>query len=199
MEPITVLIPTFNRKHLLPQAIHSILLQTYPKLNIIIYDDGSTDGTETYIKTLQNSRIFYHYNPINIGVSHARNQLLDLCPTEIAAWMDSDDMSNVHRIAYQYEILKKDCCIVYTSFDCLTKETDKNFVKPPVIRKGRFANASCLFRVDKSIRFDLSLKIGEDNDWRERMNKKYKEIRMSEAFYYIRFHENRLGVTKGRK
>ena len=54
---VSVVMPTYNRAHLLPRAIESALSQTYKNLEIIIVDDGSTDNTEQIVKKYQDPRI----------------------------------------------------------------------------------------------------------------------------------------------
>ena len=68
---ISVVIPTYNRKHTLPRAISSVLNQTLQPTEIIMVDDGSTDGTADWIQ-----ETYPRINPIsqsNKGVSAARN------------------------------------------------------------------------------------------------------------------------------
>ena len=193
-EKVTVLIPTYNRKDYLIQSLNSILAQTYPNIQIMIYDDGSTDRTVEYIQSLKdtNKAIYYTQSEKNRGVSYARNKLLDMCDTEIACWQDSDDISNIHRISLQMERLSE-CSMVLTSFERLLENKTKNKKLPQII-PYQFAHASCLFRVDTNVRFDENLIIGEDNDWRGRMELKYESVYMPQALYYIRFHKNRLSA-----
>lgn len=89
---VSIIIPTYNRKHLLPRAINSVLRQTYQDFEIIIIDDGSTDGTEEMIKNeFDNSKIRYFKFDVNRGVSEARNKGLDEAGGEFIALLDSDD------------------------------------------------------------------------------------------------------------
>ena len=96
---ITVLIPTYNRRYFIIESLRSIFEQTYKKIKVLIYDDGSIDNTEQIVKsTFATKQIKYIYSPINKGVSYARNQLLDMCKTDIACWQDSDDVSNINSL-----------------------------------------------------------------------------------------------------
>lgn len=56
---VSVIIPTYNRVKTLPTAVESVLGQTYGNVEVIIVDDGSTDGTEEYVRGLMDSRIRY--------------------------------------------------------------------------------------------------------------------------------------------
>ncbi len=67
---VSVIIPTFNGAQFLPQAIESVLSQTYPHFEIIVVDDGSTDGTKAIIEPNTNIRYIYQENQ---GVCVARN------------------------------------------------------------------------------------------------------------------------------
>ena len=70
-EKISVLIPVFNREKYLYESIMSIINQTYQELDIIIYDDGSTDGSVNIIKKLieKDNRITLIENKKNRGVN----------------------------------------------------------------------------------------------------------------------------------
>ena len=56
---VSVMIPTYNRAHLLPRAINSVLNHTYHNFELIIVDDGSADSTEEAIKSFNDNRIIY--------------------------------------------------------------------------------------------------------------------------------------------
>jgi glycosyltransferase involved in cell wall biosynthesis len=58
----SIVIPSFNRAHILPQAISSVLNQTYTNWELIVVDDGSTDATSTIVAGYDDKRIQYHKN-----------------------------------------------------------------------------------------------------------------------------------------
>lgn len=91
MPLISVILPTYNRIITLPRAVDSVLHQTYPCLELIIVDDGSSDGTQEYVKGLQDKRVIYHRNECNMGPSAARNAGVELARGEYIAFQDSDD------------------------------------------------------------------------------------------------------------
>src|SRR4051812_13032545 len=90
---VSVVIPTYNRAYILGRALDSLLAQTYRNLDIIVVDDGSTDGTRDLIaeKYSHDSRIRYVYQD-NQGVSAARNSGLRLMRGDYVALLDSDDV-----------------------------------------------------------------------------------------------------------
>lgn len=85
---VSIIIPAYNRAHLLGTAIRSALAQTYPLTQIIVIDDGSTDNTRELVATF--TGVEYHYQP-NAGQAAARNAGLVRCRGEFMASLDSDD------------------------------------------------------------------------------------------------------------
>jgi len=86
----TVIVPTYNRKLLLKRAIDSILRQTFKNFELIIIDDGSTDGTGEFVKTYDDGRIIYIYKE-NGGLNSARSKGIGIARGEYIAFCDSDD------------------------------------------------------------------------------------------------------------
>lgn len=85
---ISVVIPTFNRAHTLPRAIESVLVQTHRASEIIIVDDGSTDGTNELLRQWPEIKVLQQSNQ---GVSAARNSGINAARGEWLAFLDSDD------------------------------------------------------------------------------------------------------------
>lgn len=85
---VSVIIPTFNRAHLLPKAIESVQNQTYPNIQIIVVDDGSTDETEKMVLAFEGVEYYYQENKRQ---GAARNLGLSKAKGEIIASLDSDD------------------------------------------------------------------------------------------------------------
>lgn len=89
---ISVIIPTYNRGHLIERAINSVLRQTYKKIEIIVVDDCSTDGTEEVMRQYtNNNKIKYVKLDKNSGACKARNTGIKVASGNVIAFLDSDD------------------------------------------------------------------------------------------------------------
>lgn len=88
---VSVVIPTYNRAHLLGRALQSVLLQTYLDYEIVVVDDGSTDHTLEVVKTFQDDRVRYLRFERHCGPSRARNVGIQAARGEWIAFLDSDD------------------------------------------------------------------------------------------------------------
>ncbi|MFC1477568.1 glycosyltransferase family 2 protein, partial [candidate division KSB1 bacterium] len=86
---VSVIIPTFNRISLLKKAVSSVLKQTFTDYEIIIIDDGSTDGTSDCYTGAKPPVRYFHQS--NLGVSAARNRGIQLALGRYIALLDSDD------------------------------------------------------------------------------------------------------------
>ena len=101
--PVSVIVPTFNRQPLLERALQSVLGQSVQPQEIIVIDDGSTDGTADWLQT-RYPQIRYHYQS-NQGVSKARNTGISLANNPWIALLDSDDQWLESKLALQWERL----------------------------------------------------------------------------------------------
>ena len=88
---VTVIIPTYNRRALVQQAIDSVLAQTYTDYEIIVVDDGSTDGTGEALAARYGERIRYFCQE-NKGRALARNLGIAEALGEYVSFLDSDDL-----------------------------------------------------------------------------------------------------------
>lgn len=97
---VSIIIATYNRKNLLQEAIKSLLVQDYPKdkHEIIVIDDGSTDGTDKMIHSLFSSHLRYFRRPARGGQSKARNLGIRESKGEITIFIDSDIIAPLHFI-----------------------------------------------------------------------------------------------------
>jgi len=112
---VSVVIPTYNRATFLPAAINSVLNQTYPNIEIIVVDDGSTDHTQ-HVMEQYRGRVAYH-RQANGGVASARNAGLALARGEFVAFMDSDDICMPQRVATQVACFQQLPDVVLCSSD----------------------------------------------------------------------------------
>jgi glycosyltransferase involved in cell wall biosynthesis len=91
MPLVSVIIPTYNRQVHVIEAIDSVLSQTLADFEVLVIDDGSTDGTAEAVRAIDDPRIRYFYKD-NGGVSSARNMGIDKAQSRYVAFLDSDDL-----------------------------------------------------------------------------------------------------------
>ncbi|MFW5997286.1 MAG: glycosyltransferase family 2 protein [Desulfovermiculus sp.] len=97
---ISVIIPTYNRAHILLRAVHSVLCQTHSHLELIIVDDGSEDVTLKTISALEDPRIRLVHQD-HQGVAAARNAGILQAKGEYIALLDSDDVWEPSKLELQ--------------------------------------------------------------------------------------------------
>jgi glycosyltransferase involved in cell wall biosynthesis len=113
---VSVIIPTYNRAEKVRNTIESVLAQTITDLEVIVVDDGSSDGTGKLLKEVFGDRIRY-YAQANQGVSAARNKGIAEARGEWLAFLDSDDLWERDKIDSQLKALKRfgsECGACYT-------------------------------------------------------------------------------------
>lgn len=113
---VSIIIPTYNRENYICQAIESALSQTIADIEVIVVDDGSTDGTKNKIKKYQD-KIRYIYTENN-GCANARNVGLKEAEGQYISFLDSDDLYYPKKSEIQAQLLDKhpDIAMVYTEF-----------------------------------------------------------------------------------
>jgi len=104
MEKITVIIPVYNRPTLVQEALQSVLDQTYPNLEIIVVDDGSTDDTPLALQTFGDQIRIIHQK--NKGVSAARNTGIENSDGNWIAFLDSDDIWLPEKLSLQMQFFE---------------------------------------------------------------------------------------------
>jgi glycosyltransferase involved in cell wall biosynthesis len=115
MATVSVIIPTYNRADLLPQAIDSVLAQTLPAWEIIVADDGSTDNTAQVVAQY-GQRVRYVPLPHRAQIGATRNGGLQIATGEFIAFLDSDDLFLPDKLVIQVPILaaQSDIALVYS-------------------------------------------------------------------------------------
>ena len=108
MELISVIVPVYNVRAYLESCINSIINQTYKNLDIILVDDGSTDGSgEVCDKFLEIDKRIRVFHKNNGGLSDARNYGLKEAQGELIGFVDSDDMLDKRMYEVLYYNMKK--------------------------------------------------------------------------------------------
>jgi glycosyltransferase involved in cell wall biosynthesis len=90
MPKISICIPTYNRKDYLKETLDSVFAQTYEDYEVVVLDDGSTDGTAEMIKSYGH-KVRYYWQK-NAGEAAARNRLVELAEGKFITFIDSDDL-----------------------------------------------------------------------------------------------------------
>jgi glycosyltransferase involved in cell wall biosynthesis len=103
---LSVVIPTYNRADKVLSAIESVLCQTYPDLEVVVVDDGSTDDTGQVLSEAFGDRIRY-YAQANQGASVARNNGISEARGEWIAFLDSDDRWEKDKLEWQIKALER--------------------------------------------------------------------------------------------
>jgi glycosyltransferase involved in cell wall biosynthesis len=103
MPKISVVIPTYNRAHLLPECINSVLDQTFRDFEIIVIDDGSTDNTREVVSAFP---VIYLWQE-NQRLPGARNKGSELAQGEYIAFLDSDDVLLKNALEKSVEVLDR--------------------------------------------------------------------------------------------
>ncbi len=106
MPTVSVIIPTYNRRAYVQEAIDSVLAQTYTDYEIIVIDDGSTDGTGEALRERYGDKIIYEWQE-NQGESVARNRGIALAQGEYIAFLDSDDLWLPEKLEKQVAYLEE--------------------------------------------------------------------------------------------
>src|SRR5690554_1580908 len=93
---VSIIIPTFNRAHLIGETLDSVLAQTYHNWECIVVDDGSTDNTDEVMAEYmaRDARFQYHHRPEDRlpGGNAARNYGFEVSKGEYIQWFDDDDV-----------------------------------------------------------------------------------------------------------
>lgn len=184
---VSIILPTYNRAHLLPRAIKSVLEQDYQDWELIIWDDGSTDNTKSIVQSFGDKRIKYFFDK-NHGMSYALNQGIDKTIGENIAFLDDDDVWKESKLSLQVGMLTNfpEIDLVFGNFancnhesgetrlafsqntDAIRPLTTKNIAEHEYLITGNFLKAIML---DNFIAFDTAMirrsmlhKIGKFNE-----------------------------------
>lgn len=122
---ISVIISCFNYAHFLPEALNSILNQTYINWECIIVDDGSTDNTKEVAQSyVQKDRRFKYIYQKNQGLSMARNTGVENATGEYIQFLDADDFISFEKFVIQLKFfnLNSSADIAYSEYLCFDNE-----------------------------------------------------------------------------
>lgn len=123
---VSIIIPTYNRGYIIKKSIDSVLHQTYEDFELIIVDDGSTDGTKQLIDEYEDDRIKYYSYEHNKGVVYVRNYGMKMAKGDCIVFQDSDDVWHSDKLEKQLKILEDDynLDVVYCRLQYVFKDAE---------------------------------------------------------------------------
>jgi glycosyltransferase involved in cell wall biosynthesis len=201
---ITVLMPVYNGAKYLPEAINSILSQTFSDFEFLIINDGSIDNSANIIKSFRDKRINFINNPSNSGLVVVLNQGLLMAQGRYIARMDADDISLPDRFKIQFELMEKKPEVgvcgtwVKNIYDDSKKITAKYYVKHNDITANllfgaSFAHPTIMFRKELvaqgQLKYDENYKHSEDYELWTRLANKTKFANIPRVLLLYRKHQ----------
>lgn len=161
---ISVLMPVYNGKKYLREAMKSILSQTFKDFEFIIINDGSTDASETIITSYTDLRIRYLRNSHRLGATKSLNRAVRLARGTYCARMDADDISLPDRLLKQVAYLETSplCTALATRVNLIDSKgnfcgkwaDDLKYVTYDQIRK-RLPASNCIAHASVMIRSSI--------------------------------------------
>ena len=196
---VTIIMPAYNREIYIREALTSLFADTYSPKEVIVVDDGSTDGTASIVKEFPGVRYLVQENK---GVSAARNRAIEAACGDYITFLDSDDLWIPGRLDMTITVFEQDPTLDYLLG---MQETflEQGFAKPPGLPQSRLdehqesigtgvltAKRSCFEMIGN---FNPELRRGEDLDWLSRaISAGLVMKRIPETLVRVRIHDQNL-------
>lgn len=199
----SIVIPTYNRAHLISKTLDSVLAQDFQDFEIIIVDDGSTDATELVVQPYLNERVHY-YKKTNEERAVARNFGTKKAQGEYICWFDSDDIMKPIHLSHAYHLIQtnKEANVLVLShyisnpdLDIIETVTIPNNPNK-IIYKGNIFSCNAVFVKKETALFNQfneirALSVSEDYELWLRLASQYNIISSPIPTSYIIQHEER--------
>ena len=201
---ISVIIPVYNCESYLAEAIESVLAQTYQPIEIIVINDGSTDGTEQVAQQFGDSIRYYAQS--NRGLGATRNRGAELARGEYLAFLDADDLWVADKLERQMALFENDpqldMAFGYVK-QFYTPELEAEFktkiTYADKIMKGHIAGTLLIkresfFRVGL---FETGWRVAEFIDWYMKAREQsLKSVMLPEVVMKRRLHDANMGIRE---
>ena len=201
---ISVIVPVYNCERYLPQAIETILDQTYEPIEIIVINDGSTDRSEEIAKRFL-PRIRYYSHP-NKGPGATRNKGAKLANGQFLAFLDSDDLWLPNKLERQMGLFSDhpDLDMVFgyvkqfhspeLAAELKNKTTFASEIMKGFLVGTLLINRKSFFRTGL---FETNWKVGEFIDWYlKAMERGLKSHMLPEIVMKRRIHADNMGIRE---
>lgn len=212
---VSVIIPTYNRAHLIGRAIQSVLDQTYQDFEIIVVDDASTDETEEVVKSFADDRINYTRHQKNKGGGASRNTGIKVAKGKFIAFLDSDDEWLAEKLKKQigrFKISSNKVGVIYSGYCTVSGKTQELVARViPSLRgnlsvnflKGCYVlNSTSVVRRDcfrKAGFFDETLLSCQEWDIWIRVSRHYEFDFVPDILVKYYFHETQISTDLNAK
>jgi glycosyltransferase involved in cell wall biosynthesis len=143
----SVVIPTYNRAHLIKKTLQSVLAQTFTGFEILVVDDGSKDDTEAVVKSIQDSRITY-YKKANGERAAARNFGTAHATGSYVTFFDSDDLMYPHHLQHAHAFIAQQANPAWLHLGFDYQDPGGNVIKQP---------AALTSQIQRTLLFDNKL------------------------------------------
>ncbi len=203
----SIIVPTYNRAHLICKTIDTILSQTYTNFEVIIVDDGSTDNTEEVISEAYGEKVRY-YKKENAERAAARNFGTQHANGEYVLWFDSDDIMYPEYLANALKIIENNeepevIALSHHYIDIEGKEVHLEIIPPNIneqLYKGNsFACNAVLVRKDIAqknlFNEDRDLTASEDYELWMRLASQFKIHTGQDISWALVIHDERSVTT----
>jgi len=205
---VSIILPTYNQADMIPETVKSVMSQTYGNWELIVVNDGSTDNTAKYLKTLPQTdqfRVIHHEK--NRKLPAALNTGFKKATGDYYTWISSDSVCAPYMIQDLVHALNQypdeaglayaDFFIIDESDHILSRISNPDYCfRSMVIRND--GNAAFMYpaKVAKEIGdYDEKLNGAEDWDYWIRISEKYPFVYVPEALYYYRVHAKSMQQT----
>lgn len=205
---VSIIMPAYNVEKYIRESIDSILVQTYENWELLICDDGSSDGTLALAQSYVDQRIKVFANPTNLGNLVTTNFLFSKCIGEFITIQDADDWSALNRLEIQinhflknpkigmlgtnYMLVNENKSPIYCGFPPLSNEEIKLVMQKEVI-PTLYATVMLRSEIVKKagdFRLFFNRRGYADFDWLARCAEHCIVENLKEVLYFYRKHNN---------
>ena len=166
----SVIIPTYNRLDLCVETVKSALEQTFNDYEVIVVDDGSTDGTREYFNDFKDPKLTYAHQK-NSGVSTARNQGIKLARGKYICYLDSDDIWDQGKLTKMHAVIEEN-----PNSDIYFHDFVKHDIKNA--QPYDSSNSAMFSRI-----YSILNQVGSKNLWESSASDAYKLVLSGYPFY----------------
>ena len=204
---VSVIVPCYNHADFIEVCVKSICRQTYGNIELIVLDDGSSDGSDKVLQELNSQYDFYYEHQENMGLCNTLNKGLSLCKGEYVCCFASDDVMMLDRIEKQVTVMQGNpqagaCSGNVISINSKGETLTKQKMIPSrelkfddiFYKRTRGVSAPTVMiskkTLDKVGGYDPEIKIEDLYMWLKITKAGYSIIHSSDIYSYYRQHDN---------